>query len=106
MKPNPNQENKNKPNTTYCKIPYVKNLSEKLAKDLKSDLMTIAFKNENTIKNTFSKLKTKTPKDFESNVVYKIPCSQCNGVYIGQTGRYLKTRVSDHKRSISNLLTF
>ena len=32
--------------------------------------------------------------------VYKIPCKDCNKVYIGQTGRNLNTRIVEHKRSV------
>lgn len=84
----------------HLKIPYIKNLSEKLKKELSNDSITVTFKNENTVKNCFTKLKTPTPKDLESNIIYKIPCSQCEGVYVGQTGRYLKTRISEHIRSV------
>lgn len=97
---NQRKTNVTKQQNRYCKIPYVQNLSERLARDLRDDNISIAFKNENTTKRLFSKLKTPTPRDLESNVIYKIPCSQCEGVYIGQTSRYLKTRISEHKRSI------
>lgn len=99
----PNQITKtvhqNKQQTKFHKIPYINNLSEKLARELNNDSISVAFKNENTTKRFFSKLKTETPRDLESNIIYKIPCSTCNGVYIGQTSRYLKTRISEHKRS-------
>ena len=32
--------------------------------------------------------------------MYQIPCTQCNEVYIGETGRPLKTRISEHKRAV------
>lgn len=32
--------------------------------------------------------------------VYKIPCNDCGLVYIGQTGRDLKSRVCEHKNSV------
>lgn len=84
----------------FYKIPYIKKLSEKLARELNNENVNIAFKNENTTKRFFSKLKTETPKTLESNVIYKIPCSMCQGVYIGQTSRYFKTRICEHQRSI------
>ena len=74
-----NQQQKNSDNKKYFKIPYVNNLSEKIARELNNDNICIAFKNENTTKRFFSKLKTDTPKTLESNVVYKI---QCDGAYI------------------------
>ena len=30
-----------------------------------------------------------------------IPCAQCDQVYIGETGRPLKTRISEHKRAVA-----
>ena len=33
-------------------------------------------------------------------VVYKIPCSTYQASYIGQTGRRLKQRLEEHKRSV------
>ena len=37
----------------------------------------------------------------DKGVVYQIPCAQCNEVYIGETGRPLKTRISEHKRAVA-----
>lgn len=84
----------------YFKIPYIHDLSEKIARQLNNDDIKVSFKNENKIQKLFHKQKTKTPHDITSNVIYRVPCNVCNGVYIGQTGRYLKTRMSEHKRSI------
>ena len=33
----------------------------------------------------------------KTHVVYKIPCNDCNGQYIGQTAQYLQERVKAHK---------
>ena len=35
-------------------------------------------------------------------VVYKIPCGQCDRVYIGQTSRTLEQRIKEHKRALKN----
>ena len=40
------------------------------------------------------------PQHVDKGVVYQIPCTQCNEVYIGETGRPLKTRISEHKRAV------
>jgi hypothetical protein len=34
--------------------------------------------------------------------VYKINCKDCPAVYIGQSGRNIKTRIKEHKKSILN----
>uniref|UniRef100_A0A1B0CW48 GIY-YIG domain-containing protein n=1 Tax=Lutzomyia longipalpis TaxID=7200 RepID=A0A1B0CW48_LUTLO len=46
----------------------------------------------------FSKLKDPVPPDRRSNVVYRISCGACEGVYVGTTGRMLTTRVREHFR--------
>ena len=38
----------------------------------------------------------------KSCVVYQVPCSDCNFVYIGQTKRDLKSRLAEHKLAIKN----
>ena len=30
-----------------------------------------------------------------------VPCTQCDKVYIGETGRTLKIRISEHKRAVA-----
>jgi len=35
-----------------------------------------------------------------NNVVYKIMCKDCDVLYVGQTGRQLKTRMSEHRNHI------
>ena len=32
--------------------------------------------------------------------VYRIPCKDCNEVYIGETGRHLEERLNEHKKSV------
>ena len=49
-----------------------------------------------------------SPKDLytaedKSCVVYQIPCSDCDYVYIGQTKRGLKLRLADYRRATSQL---
>ena len=44
--------------------------------------------------------KDPSPIAEKSGVVYSIPCSICNEVYIGQTGRHLETRLKEHKAAV------
>ena len=36
----------------------------------------------------------------KSNVVYKISCNNCDASYVGQTGRQLKSRITEHRNHI------
>ena len=41
------------------------------------------------------------PQD-RQGAVYKIACTDCDSTYIGETGRNLKTRLTEHKRATKN----
>jgi predicted RNA-binding Zn-ribbon protein involved in translation (DUF1610 family) len=44
----------------------------------------------------FVSCKDKTPKEFQSSVVYKFSCPGCGKTYIGKTDRCLYTRLNEH----------
>ena len=46
--------------------------------------------------------KDPVPVDERKGIVYPIPRVECPSVYIGQTGRCLKQRVSEHCRALKN----
>jgi len=83
----------------------VPRLSEKINKIVKENIPDVefAFKPINQLKEVlFSKTKSKIPQEQRSGVVYKIPCKNCEGVYIGQTSKKLETRTAQHKRDFNN----
>lgn len=96
------QETKESEETKYVSSPYVPCLSEKLQKILKGNGITLAVKPKNKVKNDiFTKLKDPIPPGQQKNVVYSVPCGTGDGkVYIGQTGRKLDTRISEHKNDV------
>ena len=49
--------------------------------------------------------KDEVEKQKKAGVVYKIPCSQCEKVYIGETGRQLGTRIKNTERKQKRSLT-
>jgi len=44
--------------------------------------------------------KDKQEKEEITDCVYKIPCSNCEQTYIGETGRKLGTRLKEHKTEV------
>ena len=42
--------------------------------------------------------KCQTPKECESNLVYRFKCHGCNAQYVGESKRHLKTRLGEHKQ--------
>ena len=61
---------------------------------LTPNTITFAYSTFKT-KNIFS-YKDKLPDVLHAIVVYKFQCSGCNSIYVGQTGRHLRTRASKH----------
>lgn len=87
----------------YFSLPYIENLAFKFKRIFSNyDNVKLAYRNKLTIGNLFSKLKDKDNLLDMSDVVYCIPCGQCEKEYIGQTGRRLKDRITSHKSDIRN----
>ena len=58
------------------------------------------FKNSVPLLLKFSKKKTNTMNIMDvNNCVYRIKCSTCDACYIGETGRKLGIRVSEHRNN-------
>ena len=76
-------------------VPFVPCLEQqaKILRLLDSDMK---FKYKNKISHYFT---NNNSQKFNGGV-YQIPCSDCPKIYIGETGRTLDTRISEHKRDI------
>lgn len=84
-------------------LPYVKGTTDQIAKLLRAA-------NIRTIFTTDTKLgqMVNTGKDrihLEAKGVYEIPCGDCSQTYVGQTGRYMSTRLKEHRRAVDHLET-
>lgn len=95
--PSKTQTKTNNSQTNYIPIPYTKGLSEQLGKKFKKHDISICHKGNKLLKSNFSKLKAKTPPSKKTHVIYKIPCDNCDKVYIGQTSQHLEKRIQGHK---------
>ena len=87
-------------NVKYVSAPYVKGASEKIGK-LLSSYNIITSKSSNTLKRTFCHLKDMVKKEDTSEIVYEVKCSDCEKVYIGESGRELGTRIKEHQGNIN-----
>jgi hypothetical protein len=82
-------------------IPYVKNLSEQIrAISQKTARVRTAFSVSGTLRGSLMPNKTKS-KPVLTNLLYKIPCADCNSLYIGQTKRNVAERFSEHARNFN-----
>ena len=90
-----NTETKNE--LTTVSLPYIRGTSETIARILKPFNIRIAHKPTRTLRHLLTNVKDKDdPKD-RQGTVYRIRCNDCNGTYIGETGRTLTTRLGEHQ---------
>ncbi|XP_046586595.1 uncharacterized protein LOC124292769 isoform X1 [Neodiprion lecontei] len=90
----------NRPATTFIPIPYVSGLFESPNRLFTKHNVKFVGKKSKNLQIIFDSGKDRIPMGKRSNVVYKIPCNDCNQVYIGQTGRHLNTRIKEHQRTV------
>ena len=81
-------------------LPYVRGLSESVRRILSSLDIRVCFKPHLTLRRLFPSPKDKPIDSDSSGIVYNIPCKDCSSCYIGQTGRKLSQRLSEHKRAV------
>ncbi|XP_038108053.1 uncharacterized protein LOC119766716 [Culex quinquefasciatus] len=83
----------------YRPMPFVNGLSQRIKKSLSVDFpnITIATRNENTVNRLFTNTKDRIPNEMKTNVIYRIPCADCQASYVGLTTQHLKTRLSKHR---------
>lgn len=89
--------------TFYRSIVYIKGLTERISGIIRKEIdnMGIGYKSLNTLDNfVFTKTKDKLSDSLKRNLIYKIPCIDCEYCYVGQTGNFLKTRMSGHMSDI------
>ena len=77
---------------------WVKNL---LGCTKKHDVQLVS-KPKVTIKKLLVHPKDQIKSSDKCGVVYSITCNDCKGVYVGETGRALKVRLAEHKKSVTD----
>lgn len=104
--------NNNNNNIVYFTIAYygqeslvyaarIKRICKKLVPNLN---IQFAFKKHLSLKGIFLPiLKGKDESKVNKNLIYSIPCSNCNKVYIGETSRMRETRMAEHQAKIRTL---
>ncbi|XP_044756951.1 uncharacterized protein LOC123315353 [Coccinella septempunctata] len=88
--------------TIYSSIPYVRGMTHALVNLLKTPNLHVVSRSEFRIDRLYSRTKDRIDVGKMSGVVYRIPCSMCDKVYVGQTSQQLKQRISQHKSDTKN----
>ena len=68
--------------------------------------ISLTFTSNRNLRNMLTKTKTQPPPHTFRNVIYQIPCKDCNATYCGQTRRPLHLRLSEHQRFTNNSKSF
>ena len=77
-------------------LPYVKGVTEKLKKIYVKYKIATSIKPHQTLQTILVHPKGKIQTEGKTGVVYKIPCKNCDSVYIRKTGGELETRMKEH----------
>ena len=85
------------PNFFFISAPYYKGLSEALSLRLNKFNIFLAHVPTTSIRSLIFNFKfVFTPLD-SIGIAYKIPCLDCDSIYIGQSGRSLHVRIDEHR---------
>ena len=87
---------------TTATIPYIRGTSETVALILQPYNVRVAHKPITTLRRLLTNVKDKDKPEDRQGAVYKIKCCDCQASYIGETGRNLSTRLTEHKRATKN----
>ena len=89
---------------TTATIPYISGTSKNIARILQPYNMRVVHKpitGSRRLLTVMSRTKANYAED-RQGAVYKIKCCDCQATYIGETGRNLSTRLTEHKRATRN----
>ncbi|XP_053687110.1 uncharacterized protein LOC128736645 [Sabethes cyaneus] len=97
-----NCEEVNSEEKVYRSLHHVDALTPALARSIKQNFknVTLSFKCAKTNRLLFTKLKDSSPHLAMRNVIYRIPCADCDSAYIGMTTQQLKNRIAGHRSLI------
>jgi hypothetical protein len=84
----------------YISLPFVPPLTNKLNNELQKFGFKIAYNNYGKLGDLLGTAKDKVTDDDEKSGIYKIECSTCDAMYIGQTKRKLKIRYKEHLEDV------
>lgn len=84
-------------NYLYSSFTYIGFINQKISNLFKNTNVKITYTSNQT---NFNRIKPKAKNIiYNLNGVYKIECPSCNKFYVGQTGKSLQTRFSQHKNA-------
>jgi hypothetical protein len=107
-RPANDQENDNSASTNntertsfkYVSVPYIRGASERVCKILRPHGIKLGHKPAHTLRSKLCSVKDRREQMDRNGVVYKIKCKQCDAEYIGETGKEMNKRITEHKNAV------
>ncbi|CAH3122794.1 unnamed protein product, partial [Porites lobata] len=78
-------------------VPCVHSFTKEIKRIFTNHRVATMVNPQTTLRQVLVHPKDKVEKQKKAGVVCKIPCNQCEKVYIDETGRQLGTRITEHK---------
>ena len=90
------QENTN----SFAVLPFINGVTQPPTRILRRHDIHVANKPLKTLQQEFPFPQFRPSIERQPNVVYKIPCADCDWCYVGETGRCFETRKKEHIRNV------
>lgn len=90
-----------KPEKTRVSVSYIPQITNKLKNIFNEFDMSLVYKNNNKLSDLLGNTKDKK-SELEKSGIYRISCSECNAVYVGQTRRTVLKRFNEHLKHIEH----
>lgn len=85
-------------------VSYIPEITNKLKRVFNDFNMALVYKNNNKLSDLLGSTKDKK-ENLEKSGIYRIKCSYCDAVYVGQTRRTVRKRLADHIKYIEKRQT-
>ena len=83
-------------------ISYIRGTSETITRILQPYSIRVAHKPITTLRRLLTNVKDKDKPEDRQGAVYMIKCCDCQASYIGETGRNVSRRLTEHKQATRN----
>ena len=77
-------------------------MSEKIGPICHPLRVRVICRSQHILRQALMKVKSARPDNRKKGIVYEIPCTDCDCMYIGETSRYLEMRLKEHKYMVKN----
>ena len=83
-------------------IPYIEGVTERIDRVMKKYGVATAMKPHSTLRRQLVHPKDKCEMSEQGELVYQIPCKNCDSSYIREIGRLFKTRLEEHQKDANS----